>query len=360
LPEAPKDYKCRKWFGVSQWPANRVCRAEDKRGLLTAEENIREIAGGSAVPPMFHSGRADNSSNSGLQIVYDGRSFFAGNKRPMPERWYREGIGLQMICVRQAVIAALLLTAGSANAAQLKGSEAITMPIFGDSQHVMDVWQKPDGHLVFQIFFRNGGHAFTDFFDTQTGTRLFPARAEEMANSHDDVLERSLRPKELTKVKTSLFSLAGPPGYSVKSGGYEGGSLCGVQYSSPIEIRTKDMLYRFAVYSKVAQPRKFNSPCDTGEVRLHYREASVYFVSADESGFWVLLRDQSAMARFDWSGTSKFFNGRADPVLVPYEEMNAVREHVEDHGPAQKGYDRAEQLIQRYSRRQLAAAPRPR
>lgn len=259
------------------------------------------------------------------------------------------------LSARKLVTALLTLTFGPVHAAQLTGPDSITMPIFGDHQNITTVWQRTDGHIVFEFFYRKDGRSFVDFFDTRTGKRLFPDRAEEMAHSPGMALQRSLRPKTLTKVEAEHFySIEGPSGYSAKHGGYEGGSLCGVQYSSPIEITTKDV-YRFAIYSRSISPRKFNSPCGGGEVSLNYKEASVRFLSADKYGFWALLPDQSTIARFDWNAKSRFFEGRSDPVLVPYAEMDEVRKHAEDRTPAQKEYEKAERLIQLYSRRQLRA-----
>ncbi len=258
---------------------------------------------------------------------------------------------------RKVASAALMLTFGSAHAAQLAGHDSISMPIFGDQQNITGVWQRPDRHVVFEFFYRKDGRSFLDFFDTQTGKRLFPSRAEEMAHSPGTALQRSLLPKTLTKVEPKHFyQIEGPPGYSATYGGYEGGALCGVQYSSPIELVTRDKhVYRFAIYSRSASLRRFNSPCGGGEVNLNYVEASVRFLSADKDGFWALLPEHSAIAHFDWNAKSSFFKGRGDPVLVPYAEMDEARKHVEERVPAQKGYEKAEELIQQYSHRQLEA-----
>jgi hypothetical protein len=250
----------------------------------------------------------------------------------------------------------LLLNNYSAMAAQLAGSKTVSMPIFGGSQKILDVWKWPDGHLVFEFFYREGSRSFYDLYDTRAGKRLFPEHAEEMAHSPGSALQRSLRPKSLTKIEHSLFSISGPTGESV-SEHYEGGSLCGTQYSSPIAAVAKDgTAYRFAIYEKSNETRIFNSPCGGGEVRLHYIEASLRFLKADNAGFWALLPDQSAVARFNWNGKSAFFAGRDDPVSVPYDEMDRVRAHEDGGGPDQKAYDQAERLIQRYSRRQLSVA----
>ena len=261
-----------------------------------------------------------------------------------------------MSLLRVVPITACVLIIGHADAAQLRQQSSVTMPIFGERQYITRVWKSPESHLVFEFFYRNGSHAFTDFFDTRTGKRLFPDRAEEMANSPGGALQDILRPKELLRVKTSLFSLEGPH-YIVRSGPYEGGSLCQIQYSSPLEITTDILtLYRFVIYSRLPSPRKFSSPCTTTDASLNYEEVSVQFVAADKSGFWVLLPHQSAMVRFNWKGQSSYFSGRADPVLVPYKAIDQARKHVEDRGPTQSEYAKAEDVIRSYSRRQLSGA----
>ena len=199
------------------------------------------------------------------------------------------------------------------------------LPTFGSRQRLIGLYQLPDRHLVYEVFFYENGEAKTDYWDPQAARRLFPHQAHAMATSPGGKVGEALRPKSWKKLDGKLFGARGPDGLEI-NGSYEGGSVCGWAYSTSTDIESSgDVPIRFVLLRKRDVPKEWSSPCGGLGARLHFEEVIPHVVATGGQGFLATLNDESVLLKFDWDGHADFLKGRDDIIAVPYRALRDCR-----------------------------------
>ena len=112
------------------------------------------------------------------------------------------------------------------------------IPHYGDDVEIVNTFQAPGGHLIFEIWFKRDGVLHDDFFDTKTMKRMFEKRETEIAEN-DAVRAELVKKAGLEKLEPALFTLKLPDSTEIHDS-YTGDKTCIWPYDSEIKVQAPD------------------------------------------------------------------------------------------------------------------------
>ncbi len=262
-------------------------------------------------------------------------------------------------CAGLTLCAGLLLKPRHAAGVELKSAyHSYSIPDYGGEERILNVFEAKDGHLVLQFFYMDHDVAKVDYFDTRSGTRLFPERESQMAN--DSTLALHLLPAGL-KPLTPETKFKARNGASVHAD-FEGGSRCGFPYSLPITIDPPgdgDEV-RIELFERRAKPGLWKGACSGEPVALQYEETGYRLFYPGGGGF-LADTDSRHLVWIGLDGRCDLGTDNPDIIAVPYEELREIIFDGADTemGPGADNFTRAEAFIQEHARSDTAAPAAP-
>ena len=218
------------------------------------------------------------------------------------------------------------------------------IPRYGDDEEIVNTFQAPDGHLVFEIWFKRDGQLHDDFFDTKSLKRMHEKQEIEIAEN--DTLREGLIKKALEKLEPDLFTLKLPDSTEIHDS-YTGEMTCVWPYDSEIMVQLPDEKpIEHALYIALDKPhtKMYHRDCDiaSGSAKLttNYRKGFALFLPDDNGGFWAIVADSPYAIHFDRKGKSAFFKNRKDIILVPAAALNKLRDDADLHATGSAAFYR--------------------
>jgi hypothetical protein len=226
---------------------------------------------------------------------------------------------------------------------------AYGIPTADRTGHIFSIYRAPDRHLIFEYYHGTGKTGESNFYDTREKRDLFPGQGVAMATSPGGLLGEELKPQGLEKLNPSMAQFSRPVGKNVGERS-RAGTVCGGPYASSMDIDVEGVATKsVAFFRRLPKSRVWTRSCEIANVSLHYDQADLEFVAADDKGFFALDTDSPRLIHFDWNGRSAYFSREDDLIAVPYGEIESDLKSV-------LGVRRAEAVIAKYGARQLKGA----
>lgn len=198
--------------------------------------------------------------------------------------------------------------------------DSVSLPKHGGTTRIAVVYHDKQGYLLLKYVFKQNGSLHVAFFDVQKKKTILLNQGEEPPDPKGRASSESM-----WHAITPEFQVQLPNG--TKVGHYPMAPIntyCGWPYAPSIllEPRTGSSK-KMTVLTRLDAPNahSFSSACDGTDwatvLKPKYLVAEVPFFLRDTTGgYYLLLQDSAYLIHFRGDGTSSFFDGRRDIVLM--------------------------------------------
>jgi hypothetical protein len=240
-------------------------------------------------------------------------------------------------------------------------SSGYAIPLYGEDVEIINTYQAPDGHFVFDFWYKGNGRLKEDFYDTAVRDRLFKNQESSIAND-DAVHDALVKKRRLIKISPALYSVQLSDNTKAHDS-YTDGRTCHWPYVNALAVGTQDIPFvQESVFMPLDRPRTKNYRRDCEEasgmaaLTVKYRNGVGEFIADRDGGFWAIISESRYAIHFDRDGKSGFFDGRNDIVLVPAGQLIKLRDQADKSRQNQQSFlDRQEDIIDSALRDQVEA-----